>query len=355
MRLDSVYLAGVGVFLPEIVSTRDAVERGLYDAEVAAESGWTGVAVAGSLPAPDMAVLAAKQAMLRSGHQPSDFALLVHACNLPQGPDIWPAQSYIQLHTIGGDAPAMELSQNCNGMLAAMELSCCFLKMNDAAAAMVTGADNFGTPLFDRYRYSAGAGTNRASIVGDAGGAVVLSKTHGFARLRAIKSMSVPRLEEMYRSGVPMFPPEPTLGKQADVGGRLAHYREHNPEAAQAAKDALQRARTIIGGRTLAEADVDASRITRVTHVFSGGEGYIKSVLAPLGIDASLGMLEFGRRVGHLGPCDQIVGLNHLLLAGEVGPGDHVLMLSNGGASLSCAVVEIIDRPAWVAGAVSGR
>jgi 3-oxoacyl-[acyl-carrier-protein] synthase-3 len=349
MRLDDIYLAGIGVFIPDIVSTRDAVERGLYDAEVAAESGWTGVAVAGDLPAPDMAVLAAKQAMSRSGHLPSDFALLVHACNLPQGPDIWPAQSYIQLHTIGGDAPSMELGQNCNGMLAAMELSCCYLKMNDAAAAMITGADNFGTPLFDRYRYATGAGTNRASIMGDAGGAVVLSRRGGFARLRAIKTMSVPRMEEMFRSGVQLFPPESTVGKKADVGGRLAHYREHNPEGALAAKDALQRARTILTARAMAEAEIESSQITRVTHVFSGGEGYIKSVLAPLGIDVSLGMLEFGRRVGHLGPCDQIVGLDHLLLTGAVGPGDHVLMLSNGGVSLSCAIVEIIDRPAWVA------
>jgi 3-oxoacyl-[acyl-carrier-protein] synthase-3 len=242
----------------------------------------------------------------------------------------------------------MEVHQNSNGMLAAIEMSCCFLVMNRETAAMITGADNFGIPLFDRYRYATGAGTNRASIMGDAAGAVVLSRRHGFARLLAIRSMSVPRLEEMYRSGVPLFPPESTLGRQADLGGRLAHYRERHPEAAEAAKDALQQARTVLGARTLAEAAVEASQITRVTHVFSGGERYISSVLGPLGIDASRGILEFGRRVGHLGSCDQVIGLNHLLATGEVGPGDHVLMLSNGGASLACAVLEIIERPSWL-------
>ena len=34
---------------------------------------------------------------------------------------------------------------------------------------------------------------------------------------------------------------------------------------------------------------------------------------------------------------------------GEVGPGDHVLMVSNGaGTGLTCAVVEIVASPAWI-------
>jgi 3-oxoacyl-[acyl-carrier-protein] synthase-3 len=347
MRLDGVYLAGLGTCLPETMSVQAAVESGLYAAELAAESGWTGVAVAGLVAAPDLAVWAGRQALVRCGHSHDEFALLVHACNLPQGPEAWPAQSYIQARTIGGSAPAIEISQNCNGMLAAMELSSCYLTASGACAALVTAADNFGNPLWDRFHYAAGAGTNRASIVGDAGAAVVLSRRAGFARLLAIGSMSVPQLEEMYRSGVPLFPPEPTLGRPADLGGRFADYRERDPEGAEAAKDALQRARTAIGERTLAEAGVDPSRITRVTHVFSGGERYIKSVLEPLGIDASRGMLDFGRQIGHLGACDQLIGLDHLLTAGEVGAGDHVLMLGNGGASLSCAVVQITsDRGA---------
>ena len=85
MRLDEVYIAGLGVYLPEIMSIPDAVANGLYDPELAAESGWTGVAVAGTMPAPDMAVLAARRALHDSGHSPAEFALLVHARNLPQG------------------------------------------------------------------------------------------------------------------------------------------------------------------------------------------------------------------------------------------------------------------------------
>lgn len=342
MRPDNVFIAGLGVHLPAVVSTRDAVDRGLYDTAEADEGGWTGAAVAGDLSAPEMAVWAARQAVSRSGHRPADFAVLMHASVLHQGPDLWPPQSYIQRNTIGGSAPAVEIRQSCNGMLAAMELSCRYLSADGPVAALITGADNFGAPLFDRWRYLSGAGTNRASILGDAAAAIVLSKRAGLARLRAINSMSVPALEELSRSGVPLFPPGATVGRSVEMGARLAHYRSSDPDAFAAAKTTQQEARTVLAERTLAEAGIGAGQVTRATHVFAGGEPYIKSVLAPLGVDPARGMLELGRGLGHLGTCDHVVSLDHLLTTGQVGPGDHVLMLSNGGASLVCAVVEIL-------------
>ena len=345
MRPDHVFVAGLGTYLPERVSTRQAVEEGWYDADEAATSGWTSAAVAGDVSAPDMAVYAARLAMRRSGHRPEDIAVLMHACTLHQGPDIWPPQQYIQRHTIGGTAPALELRQSCNGMLGAMELSCCFLAAHDATAALITGADNFGTPLFDRWRYLSGAGTNRTSIVGDAAAALVLSRRGGFARLRAIRSMSLPDLEELTRSGVPLFPPDATVGRKADLGARVAHLRHTDPEAFTAAREALQDARSQLAEQALAEAGIEPAQVTRVTHVFGGGVEYVKSVLSPVGIDASRGLLEFGRGVGHLGTCDHAVGLDHLLTTGQVGAGDHVLMMSNGGASLTCAVLSILTRP----------
>ncbi len=347
MRLDDMFIAGTGVYLPGLVSAEEGVRRGWYGAAEAAESGWTSAAVAGDLPAPDMAVRAARTALARSAHDPDDIAVLMHASSLHQGPDLWPPASYIQRRTIGGEAPAVEIRQSCNGMLGGIELSCCVLAATGRPAALVTGADNLGTELFDRWRYLAGAGTNRLSIAGDAGAAVVVSRRPGFARLRAINSMSVPALEELYRSGVALFPPEATLGRPANIGARLAHYRRREPDAFEAAKDAMAQARTTLGKRTLTEAGLEPGQVTRAAHVFSGGRRYIESVLAPLGIDASRGMLEFGRRLGHLSSCDQVVALDHLVTTGQVGPGDHVLMLSNGGASLACAVVEIVEPPSW--------
>ncbi|MFC6083312.1 ketoacyl-ACP synthase III family protein [Sphaerisporangium aureirubrum] len=348
MRLDGVHIAGVGVCLPGVMDTREAAGRGVPGAAEAVESGWTGVAVAGERPAPEMAAEAAQQALARSAHGPADIAVLMYASILPHGPEGWPPQTYVQRRVVGGTIPAVEIRQQCNGMLGGVELAACFLTAHDRLAALVTGADNFGTPMFDRWRYAAAAGTNRTSITGDAGAALVLSRKGGFARLCAVGSMSVPWLEDLFRSGIPLFPPEPTLGRIPDVGARFADYRRRDPAAFAAAKDALSRARAELARRTLDEAGVTADQITRVTHVFAGARPYVEGVLTPLGIDASRGMLEFGRRLGHLGTCDPVVALDHLVATGGVVPGDHVLMLSNGGASLACAVVEITGRPAWL-------
>jgi 3-oxoacyl-[acyl-carrier-protein] synthase-3 len=347
MKVDDVYVAGVGVCLPATMPVEDAVAEGLYDPDEAAMSGWTGAAVAGDVPAPTLAVHAARQAIDRSGHEPGDFALLLHASSSFQGPELWPVHSYIQRHTFGGDGPGLEIKQACSGMLTGMELSCAYLARAAQPATLVTAADNFGHPLIDRWRYAAGAGTNRLTIIGDAGAAIVLSRRSGFARLLVINSMSLPELEEMYRSGVDLFPPEQTLGLPVRSGERLAHHRAQHPEAHEAGKAMLAQARVTLGKRTLADADLAPDQITRVAHIFSGGQHYIDGALGPMGIDPARGMLELGRQFGHLSACDQVVALDHLVSTRQVGPGDHVMLIANGGGSLVCAVVEILDHPSW--------
>ena len=349
MRVEAVFVAGLGAYIPESLSAARAVELGLYDSEQQVRGGWLGAAVAGDMPAPDMAVRAANQALARSGHRPSDVDLLLHATFFHQGPDGWSPHHYVQRHTIGRHVPAFEIRQTCNGMLGAIELACCYLTASpDRTAALITGADNFGAPLVDRWRYADGAVTNRSSIFGDAGTAVVLSRRAGFCRLRAISSASLPDLEEMYRGDAPLFPPACTVGQPMRMGARIAEFARRRPTEFAAAKEQLQVARTEVAQRALAEAGVRAADIARATHVFSGGEEYVRSVLGPLGIDASRGMLDFGSRVGHLGVNDQVAGLTHLVETGAVGPGDHVLLLGNGvGVALSCAVVEIIEPAGW--------
>src|SRR5436190_5387216 len=85
MRLDDMFIAGTGVCLAGLVSAEEGVRRGWYGAAEATESGWTSAAVAGDLPAPDMAVRAARTALARSAHDPDDIAVLMHASSLHQG------------------------------------------------------------------------------------------------------------------------------------------------------------------------------------------------------------------------------------------------------------------------------
>jgi 3-oxoacyl-[acyl-carrier-protein] synthase III len=343
MRTDGVFLAGIGAHVPPSMPTAEAVSRGLYSQAALDSDGWTGASIAGDTPAPDLAVMAGRQAVSQSGLSPDEFAMVLHASAWHQGPDGWSAAHYVQRHTVAGTAPAMEIRQACNGMLGSMELAVAYLAVSDRPAVLITGAENFGAPLVDRWRYSEGSGTNRGSILGDAGTAVVLSRRPGFARLLAIRSMSLPETEEMYRGDEALFPPGCTIGTPMRVGARFAQFAKREPEIFSAAKSRLHEARTVLAVGTLADAAVKPGDVTRATHVFSGGAKYVESVLGPVGIDPARGMLDFGRGVGHLGVNDHIAGLSHLLATRAVGPGDIVLMLGNGsGISLSCAVIEIL-------------
>jgi 3-oxoacyl-[acyl-carrier-protein] synthase-3 len=50
----------------------------------------------------------------------------------------------------------------------------------------------------------------------------------------------------------------------------------------------------------------------------------------------------FGRTTGHVGAADHLLGLDHLLSSGAVGPGQKILLLGGGtGFSCTCAIVEV--------------
>src|SRR4051794_22420965 len=104
MRFETpIYLAACEAWLP---ATRDpaeeAVADGRYDADEWADSGYQSVLVSEDAAPPEMAARAAVRALERSGHEPADVALVLHASIYHQGHDFWSAASYVQ-HAIGAD------------------------------------------------------------------------------------------------------------------------------------------------------------------------------------------------------------------------------------------------------------
>jgi 3-oxoacyl-[acyl-carrier-protein] synthase-3 len=327
------------------------VRNGLVDEPTLAVGGWHSVSVADGVPAVELAARAARAALDRSHRRPDQVAALFYTTASEPSMDLWPGQYYVQRATIGGRAPAFELRQSCCGMLGAIELAAGFLGTRpDAGAVLIAGGDNFSTVRPNRWRYGEGSRANRVSVAGDAGSALLLSRTAGFATVLAVRSASIPEAEAMYRGDQPLHPPA-CAGQVPPLGQRMAQFASRHPESTRTINAALARGRTEIAQCCLAEAGVAPAEITRVVHVFAGRSAYIRAVLAPLGIDPRLGMLDFGRTVGHLGVSDHVVGFDHLLASRAVGPGDHVLFVGNGiGIGLVSAVVRVDQRPAWLAG-----
>ncbi|WP_030769002.1 MULTISPECIES: ketoacyl-ACP synthase III family protein [unclassified Streptomyces] len=343
MRTGNVYIAGVGVHLPAAVGATTAVDEGAYSAEEIERYGLTAVTVAGDVPAPEMALSAARQALARSGLPPADIDTLLYVSVWHQGPEGWCPQSYLQRHLLGGDCLAAEIRQGCNGVFGALELASARLESGaPGRGALIAAADNFGTPGVDRWR------ANPGFLLGDGGSALVLSNRDGFARLLSVGTRTVPELEELHRSGAPMFPPGATTGEQLDFGTRAARFFRSGDMPPDGGLRLLKAQEELVGA-CLEEAGLRTSDITRVAYMNTERAMTEERLLAPLGLTLEQSTWEFGRAVGHVSASDQVISFDHLLTTGGLRAGDRLLALGVGpGVGIGCAVIEVRETPRWV-------
>ncbi|MEO3755189.1 ketoacyl-ACP synthase III family protein [Streptomyces sp. B6B3] len=352
MRTPDIYIKGIGVHLPPTVTIDDAVRQGRYPAFEAEVHELGGAAVAGEVPAPELALRAAEQAYKRCGHRPDETDLLLYADSWHQGPDGWQPQYYLQRHLVGDDVLAVEVRQGCNGMFGALELAAAHLRGRPAPAdgdarppvALLVAADNFGTPMMDRWTMGPGY------VAGDAASALLLTTEPSFARLLAVGSAAVSEAEQMHRGTEPLFPPGPTTGRPLDFRARNDEYKKAALAAGSGTGALVSvHVKTLdLVERTLAEAGIGKGDLTRVAYMNYSREIVEQRCMAALGLPMEKSTWDFGRTVGHLGASDQIVSLDHLLLTGELTPGDHLLMLGVGpGVTLSCAVVRVLHTAPW--------
>ncbi|MCX2730882.1 ketoacyl-ACP synthase III family protein [Saccharopolyspora sp. NFXS83] len=327
--------------MPPTVSVESAVADGRYPALEAEVHEFLGVAVAGDRPAPDMALEAARTALKRADQVPADLDLLLYTNTWHQGPDGWPPHSYLQRNLVGGRVPAMAVHQGCNGMFDALELAACYLRAEpERHSALLVAADNYGTPLIDRWRIAPGM------IGGDAAAAVVLTKEPSFAQLLSVCSISAPEAEELHRSGEPMFPPTVTAGREQDFTARFAHHRA-NPPADAGALTRIPDLMLEVVEKAVAEAGIGIDDLARVAYETHSREVVEQRVMVPLGMDMAKSTWDFGRRIGHCGASDQFLAFEHLIAAGELA-GEHVLLLGQApGVVLSAAVVKVLELPRW--------
>ncbi len=344
MKVNDVYVSSLGVYLPEeVYPLCQAVAEGLADAERAAEDDVIGVRVADDLWAPEMAARAAQQAFERTDVPREAVDLILYASVWHQGPDGWCAPSYVQRAVVGGNAPTVEIRSGCNGMFSALQLAASHLSVApEHTATLLLAAENFGSQLIDRWRTTA-----PSMYLGDGGSAVLLTKRPGFARLLSVDTITVPELEELHRSGEPLFPPGATTLRPLDFTNRAAHFVENSAAAAEM-RVLIAKAQQELHGRWRADTGLDFSDITYVGYMNSSRHTIEERVLSIMGLPLSRTTWQIGRDMGHLGASDQIVAMERLVGRGALQPGDHYLMYGVGpGMSIAAAVFEIVDWAPW--------
>ncbi|SDC23085.1 ketoacyl-ACP synthase III family protein [Actinokineospora iranica] len=334
MQWDDIYVAGLGVYLPPPATAADAVAAGAYDAEELAANGITSVLVEPELSGPEMAVLAARDAITHSAVNAADIRLVFHSSLWYQGVDMWPAASYVARHAVGDRVVAFDLQQQCNAAVSGMDLAASRLVFERGGAALLTTGDRFCLPGVDRWR------TERGLPYGDGGTAMLLSTDGGFAKLLSTSTVADNGLEQVLRGE--RFHDAPRPGP-LDLTSRISHHFANHGGMRAATTRLAEAVKGAIAG-ALAEAKTDFADLAAAV-IPAAGRAKLDWQLSQLvGLREDQTTWSFARTHGHLGAGDQFAGLRHLIAAGVVTPGDRVLMVGSGaGLTATSAVFEILD------------
>jgi 3-oxoacyl-[acyl-carrier-protein] synthase III len=117
-----------------------------------------------------------------------------------------------------------------------------------------------------------------------------------------------------------------TLGRSLDFAGRLRSKTAASEEV-QAGFDRSRGVFVDIVDRALDEAGITREDLTKVAYITYSRELVEGACMTPLGLPMERSTWDYGRTVGHCGASDQLLSLDHVLETGELGPGDHILLM----------------------------
>ncbi|MBL1106889.1 3-oxoacyl-ACP synthase [Streptomyces sp. 5-8] len=284
---------------------------------------------------PQMAVFAAKTVLETSGVAPSDISCLVHSFSYHQGFDMWSPAHYVAFQSGIIEGLPVNVQQLCNGGGLALQLAAKWLTATpDASAALVTTADRFCAPGFDRWA------TDDDAAYSDSATAVVLGRTgegDDFLHLRSLEMASDTEGEIQMR-GNDEFTSVP-LGHGTPIDLRRANkvFRESGA-AARMVKLGVPKLHELVA-RALRSAgietkDISSIALPRLTRTMR--EGMFKPAIAeyvggnPRYVETDTGCLGAGDFLGNL------VDIEATLNPGEYG----MLIQGTGGYTFTCSVVQ---------------
>jgi 3-oxoacyl-[acyl-carrier-protein] synthase III len=337
VRTQEFFIKSIGIYLPDVraVPANAQEDEELRPEGMASYYTFESCAVATGIPAADMAVRAAREALSRAG---TGVDLHIHTQLFRQGPESLSPAGYI-LHQLGISGIAShEVAQGCNGILAALQVCAGWLTMaHGAAAALVTTSLNAGVSYLDRCR-SAGPGT----VLGDGAAAAVLGKDSGIARVDVLNSVVFPELEALHRGDAPLLDTDSGVRESVDMLSRSQAFAREQGRDPLDLLEQITKMTAETAQRSLDEAGITAGDLAKVIHPNLSPAVMEASVLRPLNLTLDRSAWDFGRTVGHLGAADYLVSLGHLLRTGQLSAGDRVLLIGGtAGFTVSSAVLTI--------------
>ncbi|MBV8932508.1 MAG: hypothetical protein JO285_08180, partial [Kutzneria sp.] len=273
---------------------------------------------------------------------------VIHAANYYQGPPGWTATGYIMRELGLGEVPSLQVNQECNGLMAALEVAIGQLTgIAGRKAALLTSASSWSTPLVDRWR-----SLGPQAVLSDAGAAMTVTSHGGFAEVLSLNGATLPGEEGWLRGAGSLLPPDRDANWFFDPVQRAVEYASASGRSMQEWLDAAGEQCRQLCLRSLDEAKLDAAELAKVIGFHLARYALAGSVADPLGLPLERTNWACGRSTGHAGPCDHLISIDRLMRTGELGPGDHALLVSwGGGWNTTAAVVKILHVPDWARGA----
>jgi 3-oxoacyl-[acyl-carrier-protein] synthase III len=339
MRLgDRVGIAAATTWLPSTVeTTAQAVSRGRLEPDEVPGTGVRQVPVSPDVTAPDMAVRAGREALREAGVAADRIDLLVHAWIYHQGHDFWSPAHYVADRLGATRAMPFGLNQMCNGGAAGLVAAVTrVLAEREPVRALVTTADRFEGPGFDRWR------SDYAVAYGDGGtAAVVQRRTPGrdHLDLLALTGSTAAGLECMHRGDDPFSPAPRWHSSQVDARRpKKAFLSAGGTELFRST--ARDKVREVLS-RALAEAGISpVDPRLRLALLPRLGPSTLELMYLPV-VEELLKAdpVVLGEDTGHLGAGDFTANLAELT-TGRLAPGELAIVLGGGGGfSWTCAVV----------------
>jgi 3-oxoacyl-[acyl-carrier-protein] synthase-3 len=316
-------------------SGRERPADGQFSSSETDHIGAVELSVATDVAAPEMAVLAAKSALDASGIDPASIGYVVHAYQYHQGFDVWSPAHYIAQQSGATGGLPINVHQTCNGGALALHLAAMWMTATpEASAALVTTADRFCQPGFDRWA------TDDEAVFSDSGAAVVLGRRGGdddLLHLLALELTSDPQWEVQMR-GNDEFSPAPLWHSSPVDLKRPNKVFTESGAAARMAKAGVEKlyeglARSLQQAR-VAPGDIRFVAIPRLIRHMR--ENVFKPAINAL-LEGGPSYLECP--TGCLGPGDYLANLADI--SGALDPGDIGLLIqSGGGFTFSCTIVQ---------------
>lgn len=344
MRCEGIFVTGLGAQLGLQVRTPSMVRRGALAVADARRTRQRSVCVSAE-SGPELAVQAARKALrdheLDTGERPAIRAHL-HASSYDKA-DFWSAACFVLNELAVTDCGLVcEIDAMSNGMVLGLELAAGLLAGRpDLHTALLSAGDRFAGDRFARYSADHGV------LYGDAGAAMVVSRTPGLARLVSVATVADPALDGLTRGATATTASSAgAAARPIDIRDRQrAWLRTHGGVA-----EALRRNHLGVTTATtvaLADAEIDLDQARWILTPFLGYDAMRTRWFRPLGIDQDREdrtLTFLGLHLGHLGAADHVVGLQHLMATDAVDPGDYVVLASAGaGMTWTSAILQILE------------